>query len=355
LTATTSLPWLSGLLLTDIFAGLAVLALYLIVLRGKELRSIERMSLVAFIGFAVSTHSATFAVLCAMTAVAAVLWLLDRTRLPAAGLCRATIALALGAAFVLAANFLVARQLAWTPGGFSLAFGRMLQDGIVKRYLDDHCPDPTLRLCAYRAQLPRDADEWFWGNELFDRLGRFAGLSDEMRRIAIASVIEYPVLQAQTAAAAAAKQLVSVATGEGVVDSVGHTYAIIERFTPHVVPSMRAARQQHGEIDFTGVNRIAVPVALLSILLLPVIALRTRRRAGSHDLGELTATIGAAILINAAVCGILANPHDRYGARLAWIATFAVLLVPLRRMAGPKAGAHGPSSLAADRSPAAPQ
>jgi hypothetical protein len=26
----------------------------------------------------------------------------------------------------------------------------------------------------------------------------------------------------------------------------------------------------------------------------------------------------------------LSNPHDRYGARLAWIATFAVALVPMR-------------------------
>ena len=37
--------------------------------------------------------------------------------------------------------FVVAKRLAWTPGGFALSFGRMLQDGIVKKYLDDHCPE----------------------------------------------------------------------------------------------------------------------------------------------------------------------------------------------------------------------
>ena len=97
------------------------------------------------------------------------------------------LALALGAVLVLAADFIVAKRLAWTPGGFALSFGRMLQDGIVKKYLDQHCPDPALRLCAYKEQLPTDADVWFWGSNLFDQLGRFAGLGQEMEKIALES------------------------------------------------------------------------------------------------------------------------------------------------------------------------
>jgi hypothetical protein len=293
-------------------------------------------------------------VLCGLVVAGAAWWLFDRARIPLAGLGRAAIALTLGAGLVFAANFVVARQLAWTPGGFSLAFGRMLQDGIVKRYLDDHCPDPTLRLCAYRAQLPRDADEWFWNNDLFNRFGRFAGWGDEMRRIAIGSIVKYPGLQVQTAAIATAKQLISVAVGEGVENTVGHTYAIIEEYTPDVVPAMRAARQQRGEIDFAGVNMIAVPVALLSIMVLPLIVLWTRRRIGWADLGLLATTTATAILINAAVCGVFANPHDRYGARLAWVATFAVLLVPLRRVAGAQVSARRPHSPLTESNPAAP-
>jgi hypothetical protein len=44
----------------------------------------------------------------------------------------------------------------------------------------------------------------------------------------------------------------------------------------------------------------------------------------------LAATVIVALLANAVVCGVMSNPHDRYGARLAWIATFAVALVPMR-------------------------
>jgi len=44
----------------------------------------------------------------------------------------------------------------------------------------------------------------------------------------------------------------------------------------------------------------------------------------------LAATVAVALLANAAVCGLVSSPHDRYGARLAWIATLAVVLVPMR-------------------------
>ena len=61
-----------------------------------------------------------------------------------------------------------------------------------------------LVLCAYKDELPRDADEWFWGSPLFDELGRFTGLDAEMERIALASLAEYPLLQIKTAAIATA-------------------------------------------------------------------------------------------------------------------------------------------------------
>ena len=58
----TTLPWLTSILLTDIFAGLAVLALHLLIFADGALRRFERIALFALVAFAVATHSATFAV-----------------------------------------------------------------------------------------------------------------------------------------------------------------------------------------------------------------------------------------------------------------------------------------------------
>ncbi|WP_407807560.1 hypothetical protein, partial [Staphylococcus aureus] len=75
----------------------------------------------------------------------------------------------------------------------AIAFGRMLQTGIVARYLKERCPDPRLpKLCEHRERIPNDADLFFWGTDLFDQLGRFGGLGDEMNVVVRESLAGYP-------------------------------------------------------------------------------------------------------------------------------------------------------------------
>src|SRR5262249_20048698 len=183
------------------------------------------------------------------------------------------------AALLFAGNYAVARRLAWTPGGIALAFGRMLNDGIVKRYLTERCPDPRFKLCDHLHELPDDADVFFWGASVFDRLGRFQSMNEERRRIVLESLAAYPGLQIEGAVIATARQLVKVATGYGVHTEIWHTYGMIEMFAPQMLPAMKAARQQQGDLDFTAINRLHVPVALAAmILLIGVIALGLRRK-----------------------------------------------------------------------------
>jgi hypothetical protein len=236
---------------------------------------------------------------------------------------------------LLTANFATSGRFVWTPGGIALSFGRMLQDGIVARYLDEHCPDKRLRLCAHRKELPTDADVFFWSGDgsLFNKLGRFDGLGDEMRTVVLESLSAYPVWQAEMAAVATARQLVRVSSGEGVLNSIWHTYWVIGKFTPHAATGMRAARQQHGEIGFGVINDVHTPLAFASMLLLiPLIGWGLRREPFA-DLGYLSTTVALALLANALVCGVFANPHDRYGARLVWLAPLVVVLTAWRLVA----------------------
>jgi hypothetical protein len=244
---------------------------------------------------------------------------------------RAATAVALSAVMLLGANFALSGRVAWTPGGYGIVFARMLQDGIVKRHLDAHCGERHFKLCPYRDDLPKTADAFLWGAGPFNALGRFDGLGDEMRTIVIESLVEYPGTQIETAIVASAKQLVSVATGEGVLTTILHTYGIMERYTPSVVPDMRAARQQHGELHFEALNAVQVPLALGAMAALPLFVLLGLRRRVYVDLAFLAATVSLAILGNAVVCGALSNAHDRYGARLAWVPLLVSVMVALRR------------------------
>jgi hypothetical protein len=318
------------MLLTDIFAGLAVLALFLLVLHGDKVSSIERWLLFAFISLAAATHSATLGVLLGLCCAGWIVrpWL--AARIPASGLVRGSLTIVAGALMLVTTNFAFSRQFVWTPGGAGVAFGRMLQDGIVARYLNDHCPTIKLKLCPYRNELPTTADAFLWGNSMFNRLGRFNGLNDEMAFIALHSLAEYPAWQAQAALAATAQQLVLVASGEGTTNWLGHTYGIIERYLPAQIGPMRAARQQHKELNFTAINRVHVPIALGSMLALLAIAGHAFWCRRLEDVTMLAATVSLALLGNAFICGVISGPHDRYGARLVWIATFAVLIAAFR-------------------------
>jgi hypothetical protein len=346
LVLTTALPWLASMLLTDIFAGLSVLSLFILVLHGDRISGIEKFSLFAFTAFAAATHSATLGVLFGLCCLGWIVRPFLRGRIAVSGLVRGSLTIVAGALMLLSANFALSGQWAWTPGGYGVAFGRMLQDGIVTRYLGDHCPQAKLKLCPYRDQLPATADEFLWGESMFDKLGRFQGMNDEMGFIVTHSLAEYPLWQAEAAIVATAQQLVHVATGEGTSDWIPHTYGIIERYVPAQLAPMRAARQQHWELDFAGINRIHVPVALASILLVFGLFGRAVFRRRLDDVTLLVATVSFALLGNAVICGVISGPHDRYGARLAWVATSVVLIAAIRHFADDDDAPRGDSPVA---------
>ena len=169
---------------------------------------------------------------------------------------------------------------------------------------------------------------------MFNTLGRFQGLNDEMGFIVLHSLADYPAWQARAALTGTAQQLVQVATGEGVGVWLGHTYGIIERFLPAQVKPMRAAQQQRWHFDFTAINRIHVPVALASMLLAAILFGHGMLRRPFDDLTLFSGTVTSALLGNAFICAVISGPHDRYGARLAWLATTVVLIAAIRHFTG---------------------
>jgi hypothetical protein len=328
----TALPWLASMLLTDIFAGLSVLSLFLLVVAGPRTSVLEKISLFVFTAFAAATHSATLGVLLGLCVAGWMVRPLLGRRLPIAGLAQASMTIVAGGLMLVSANHALSGKWAWTPGGYGVAFGRMMQDGIVARYLNDHCPRERYKLCPYRNELPATADEFLWGKSMFNTLGRFEGMNDEMGTIVVHSLTDYPAWQAGAALRAMGQQLLHVATGEGTNGWIPHTYGVIERYIPAQVAQMRAARQQHWAVNFDDVNWLHVPVALASMLALVVLLALSLRNRRLDDLTLLAATVGLALLGNAFICGVISGPHDRYGARMVWVATFVVLMALARRL-----------------------
>jgi hypothetical protein len=333
LTLTTALPWLVSMLLTDIFSGLSVLSLFILVLHGDKISPAEKAALFVFTAFAAATHSATMAVLLGLCCVGWIVRPFLRKRIAATSLAQGTLTIAAGAVMLVSANYALSGQVAWTPGGYAIAFARMLQDGIVTRYLNDHCATQQFKLCPYRNELPETADDFLWSREtVFNKLGRFPGMSDEMGYIAVHALAEYPLWQAEEALLAAGEQMLKVATGENTDHpTVTHTYGIFRDYLGQQLKVVDAARQQKSFITFGPINLIHVPVALISTAAVFVMLIGAVFRRRIDDVTLLVATVCLTLLGNAVICGVISGPHDRYGSRLVWITTLTILIAAMRR------------------------
>jgi len=328
----TGLPWYAAQLLPDILVPVAVLSLHLLAFQDEAIRPWERLILAAALAFAIASHMTILALALGLM-VALALWraFTPWLNLPRPTFRVAALPVALGLLLALLSNFLIAGRFVFTPGGTNFVFGRLVQDGIVSRYLADHCPDPAIRLCPFHDDIAkRSANGWLWDQDSpLYRLGGFETFAPEAQRIAVATLIAYPGLHARMAAKAALDQFVSFATGDEIVSWTWHTHSALEQFAPQTYPAFRAARQQQAPIDFSIMNTIHVPAAWLAIAGLPLILLAATRRRVPLRAAALAVTVLLALVGNAIICGALSNPHDRYQSRLVPLAPLAVAIAAL--------------------------
>jgi hypothetical protein len=334
LSVTTSLPWFVSQLMPDVLFPAGALALYLLAFGRDDMRTGERIGLVLTIAFAIASHMAFMAVALGLVAALLLAGLLKSFPTPRLGL--AALALAAGLLLAPLSNLAITGKFAMTPGGSSFLFNRLVEDGMVTRYLDEACPDLTLRICPYRDQITTDYDDWLWRNDTpFWKLGGWKDYSGEERRIILATIARYPLEHVENAIAHSADQLVSFATEVATDDDANaHTTYTFREFLPQLYRPLMEARQQTGRLDIEALNWIHIPVGALAMLGLAG-ALAFRRRLGlPPQATALAATVLLALIVNAAVCGVFSHAAERYQSRLMPLAPLAltILLVGRRRV-----------------------
>ncbi len=232
-----------------------------------------------------------------------------------------------------AANALVAGRFAWAPGGYALSFGRMLQDGIVKKYLDDHCPDAEPAPVPLQGPVAATTPTTSSGAAACSTSS--AASMACAARCAGSRLRASPTIQSYRSNRCSPKpptQLTLVETGAGVVKWVWDSYLQHQelmcpprsrRCRPRARQQIRHRLCRHqpaaGPARLSGDGAAAAHRAHCAAPERFRRHRRTRRgRARSRILG------------NAAVFGTLATAHNRYGARMVWLAALVVMLALAR-------------------------
>jgi hypothetical protein len=329
--AITGLPWFAAMLIPDIFLLAAVLGIYLLAFHQAALRAWEQLALAGAVAFALASHMSTLGVaLGLLVALALLAPFAARIAVPRPALLAPAAAIMLGLLLAPVSNLVIAGRFAFTPGGGNFAFIRLIDDGILKRFLAEHCPDETLRICAYRDDVPATGNDWLWGDApLWTELGGPIAFEDEARRIVLKTLVLYPGDHLSSALRGIASQLFLVRSMDHFKSDTWHTTWAIETHAPRALASYLASRQHQDALGLQWLDSMYVPVAIATFLALPFIVIlgwvgRVPPSAAALALVAFMALVG-----NAMICGTLSVPADRYQSRLAPLATLSVMLAAL--------------------------
>jgi hypothetical protein len=265
----------------------------------------------------------------------------------------AVIAVALGLGFMSQVLFSAAvRHVVGAPPlrpPFLMA--RTIEDGPGLRYLRATCPGNGFTVCQFADRLPLTADDFLW--ELGPR-GVFAtappatrrALSAEQLRF-VASVFAFdPWAQLSASFDDAIRQIPAMKLTE-------FQYTDLEKaeFAAKVpgrsLAALEASAAYRGAMPLDILNRLQPALALLSGGVILILLVRSGPAGSRWQRPEmrLSAWLVLGFFINAAVCGVLSGPHDRYSARVAWLLPLAALLL-LASSARARANADPPTTRA---------
>lgn len=326
LTLLTGLPWYVGQIMPDVFAGALILAMALLVMFPHRLPAWRRLILGVLVALGTAIHSSHLPVALALLAAGAIALRLADS--PMRRMAAPVLAVALGVATIPAVHYAETGRAYFNKGGDIFFFARLVEDGIVGRYLNDYCPLPDTVLCAFRDQLPTTHNGYLWDDiQAFEMAGGWEQSGPESRRIILATFRHYPLMHLKTAFDSFVRQLVLVRTGDYLRSTFLHNTTTLEIMLPWEAGAYHHARQQLGELQFFDeLNWIHVPLQLATFFLLPVVAIALWRR-GDRPVALFCALLMAGMVANALACGTLSNPQDRYQSRVVWIAVLAVGLV----------------------------
>jgi hypothetical protein len=329
----TGIAWYVGQVEPDIFTPVVILGCWLLLFRGEQLGKAGICWVMALTGLAVACHPSHIGLYVGLMIAVSLLKFVARGRpwLSGLNIRRGLMGLLVSLGLIIVGNFVLTGTVFISKSGSVFVFARLMQDGIVKRLLDETCPprgDIHWQLCAYKNWLPTNANAWLWGaGSGFHALGGFTSDAQQKEdgQIIMQTILRYPMINLKAAVYDSVLQFLEFKTGDGIEPQLTILESGFKRLIPGQVAAYLEARQQRGLIRFKSLNMIHVPVGVVSVLgLILLLQHGAGRRAWEE--ASLPALVLLGLIGNAIICGTFSNPHDRYQSRVIWLPSLVLLL-----------------------------
>jgi len=318
----TSLSWVSSELIPDIFTSVAMMCLYLF-LAQKE-KPTTTFILFLLYTIAVSTH---FSNVMIFFVVLLGLWLFKRRIFELSEYRRATRMIYVAAFLTLASIATMGSALSKSKHVFALA--SLLEQGILKKYLDETCPTHHYNICEYKESLPKDANVFLWNIESpLYKTGGWGQNQKEYGEIVAATIArpKYLMLRAKMSAIFTAKQAVTFNVGDGNFPIDSPLSVTIRKYIPTDAVLYKSSKQYDGTLlihsgFFNGIIYLTVSVGVIIL-----IGIAIRKRAANRYLKLFAFLAIATIFVNLWDCATFAQVNGRYSCRVMWLIPFTAYL-----------------------------
>lgn len=317
-------PWFTSLVMADAFTPIGVLGLFILAYGPARLSrpTLVAVGVVTMLAIAAHLSHLILAAAC-IAALAALRWRTLRAAWrPAAPLAAALLTL-------LAINVVGQHRFAISPYGSVYALARLVADGPAADTIRESCPGAGWYLCNWRDHLTTDSDAFLWSpTEPMSKDGYGpVRLAPEASAILRQTVLHHPFAVAAAAARNTLRQLAMDRIGDALIpDYLDLTVreTLKAYFPPAEVARFDNGLQSHGRLGPLAAPFNPLLTALLVAGAAATLWIAATRRRRTPTLAAFATLVLIAVLANAFATGALSGPHDRYGARIAWL----VLLPP---------------------------
>ena len=334
LTVGTSLPWFVSQLMPDLFAGLMILVLAVLILLPPGVRVGGQVIAALFAAGCITMHLSLLPISLAVIVTLFVCrWIVRRSFRMSDILRGITVPIA-AAMVLIGTNALLIGQASMSPYGKIFLLNRVLVDGPGVRALERECPRADWTLCAFKAEIPAiaDEDDMLWGTDaVLDRAGGYKVVAPQAWPIVLSALRAEPGTMLTQVVRNTVVQFISFRSGDALLRPSKFNDGIWSTVFPETEQARYRAGRQYRGLELVpdwlqAIHVVFGAVAVVAVGAGAVVALR--RRA---VFGGLYAGIIAALCANAFVAGALSGVYDRYQSRFIWLAPFALLLMLMAR------------------------
>jgi hypothetical protein len=224
-------------------------------------------------------------------------------------------------------NFAAYGRFATAPFGSIFLLTRVIYDGPGLAVLHRDCPESGWRLCPFLDRFPPTSDDFLWTADSPLRLaGGPKAVSPDAGAIIAAALLTDPAGEARAALANTLQQMGRFHSGDGLNPWTEQVSPWIARdFPVREQAAYALARQQVGSLAVPAplplIHTITALGGVIGCAILLPFALRRRAVCTGFLLAVLVA-----LPVSAAITGSLSGPHDRYQARIIWLAPFIAVV-----------------------------